>query len=191
MQHLTQKEIDQFVSKIENSSNNLFDWQDHINECDFCSKRIEEALSFNVNLTKFLKADISPQVEVFVQKLQAHNKETFIAYPIAPLLYIPNKSFIVHLADSGTSAPDVPSKYQYIGSLITKQEDILVRVMKDNISKETYLYLIADDEKKYQNKVVTLSNRRTKYFSDEHGKVNLGKIDLSDIENLTVTIKPK
>lgn len=101
MQHLTQKEIDQFVSNLENNSNNLFDWQDHINECDFCSKRIEEALSFNVNLTKFLKADISPKVEVFVQKLQAHNKETFIAYPIAPLLYIPNKSFIVHLADSG------------------------------------------------------------------------------------------
>lgn len=191
MQHLAQKEINQFVSKIENSSNNLFDWQDHINECDFCSKRIEEALSFNVNLTKFLKADISPKVEVFVQKLQAHNKETFVAYPIAPMLHIPNKSFIVHLADSGTHGHDVQHKYQYIGSLITKQEDILVRVLKDNITKKTYLYLISDDEKKYQNKVVTLSNSNKKYHSDNHGKVNLGKIDLSDIENLTVTIKPK
>lgn len=191
MQHLTQKEIDQFVSNIENNSNNLFGWQDHINECDFCSKRIEEALSFNVHLSKFLKADISPNVEVFVQKLQAHNKETFVAYPITPMLHIPNKSFIVHLADSGTHVHDVQHKYQYIGSLITKQEDILIRVMKDNYSKNIYLYLVSDDEKKYQNKVVTLSNSNKKYHSDNHGKVNLGKIDLQDIENLTVTIKPK
>lgn len=86
---------------------------------------------------------------------------------------------------------DVQHKYQYIGSLITKQEDILIRVMKDNYSKNIYLYLISDDEKKYQNKVVTLSASNKKYHSDNHGKVNLGKIDLSDIENLTVTIKPK
>ena len=189
MQHLTQKEIDQFVSNLDNNSNNSLDWQDHINECDFCSKRIEETLLFNDNLSKFLKIGLSPKLKVFIQKLQAANKETFVAYPIAPMLHIPTKSFTVHLADGGTSASDVPSKYQYIGSLITKQEDILVRVMKDNISKKTYLYLIADDAKKYQNKIVILSNHRKKYFSDEHGKVNLGKIDLSDIENLTVVIK--
>ena len=188
MNHLTQVRIDQFVSNIENNSNNIFDWRDHIDECDFCSKRIEEILSFNVNLSKFLKVDTSPKLKAFIKKISADNKDTYVAYPILPALHIPNKSFTVHLAASDP-VHDVPSKYQYIGSLITEQEDVMVRVMKDNISKNIYLFLISYDEKKYQNKIVTLSNSNTKYHSDDHGKVNLGKIDLSDIETLTVTIK--
>lgn len=190
MQHLTQIEIDQFVSNIENNSNNLFDWQDHISVCDFCSKRIEETLSFNINLSKFLKVDTSPKLKAFIKDMQAANKETYIAYPMLPALHIPNKSFTVHLAESA-SDQDVHSKYQYLGSLITKQEDLLIRVIKNNINKNICLYLVSDDEKKYQNKIVILSNSKTKYHSDDHGKVKLGKINLPDIESLTVTIKSK
>lgn len=190
VKHLTQTEIDQFVSNIENNSNNIFDWQDHIDECDFCSTRLEETLSFNVNLSNFLQIDTSPKLKAFINKIRADNKETYIAYPIAPALYIPSKSFTIHLADSGSIiVHGVPSKHQYIGSLITKQEDLLIRVIKNTINKNIYLYLVSDDEKKYQNKIVILSNSKTKYHSDQHGKVNLGKINLPDIESITVTIK--
>ncbi|NHZ85275.1 MAG: hypothetical protein GWP19_05275, partial [Planctomycetia bacterium] len=177
MNHFIQTEIDQFLSNLENNSNYIIDWQDHINVCDFCSKRIEEALSFNLNLSKFLKVDTSSKLKAFIKDIQADNKETYVAYPIIPVLHIPNKSFTVHFADSGTSTHDLHSKYQYLGSLITKQEDLLIRVIKNNMNKNINLYLISDDDKKYQNKIVILSNSNTKYHSDDHGKVNLGKIN--------------
>ena len=121
MKHLTQIEIDQVVSNLEHDSNNIIDWQVHINECDFFSKRIEEALLFNVNLSKFLKADTSSKLKAFIRNIQTTNKESYIAYPIPPAIHIPNKSFVVQLADSGTTLNDEHSKYQYLGSLITKQ----------------------------------------------------------------------
>lgn len=190
MNHLTQAEIDQFVSSVEIISSNIFELKDHINECDFCSKRIEETLSFTVNVSKFLQIDSSPKMRAFIKKISTTNKETFVADHIPLTFHIPNKSFAVHFAESA-SVPDVHSKYQYIGSLITKQEDILVRVMKDNISKNIYLFLISNKKRKYQNMVVTLSNCKTKYQSDSHGKIKLGMINIHDIETLTVTIKSK
>ena len=191
MKHLTQIEIDQFVSNLEHNSSNIVDWQEHINDCDFCSKRIEEVLSFNINLSKFLKIDTSPKLKAFIKDLQTANKETYIAYPIPAVSHIPNKSFVVHFADTGSTIQEEHSKYQYLGSLITKKEDLLIRVIKNNIDKNILLYLISDNEKKYQNKLVILSNSKTKYHSDDHGKVNLGKINLPDIATLTVTVKSK
>ena len=70
MKHLTQKETDQFISNIESNSDNIFELQDHICDCAFCSKRTEEALSFNVNLSNFLKADLSPKLKAFIKELQ-------------------------------------------------------------------------------------------------------------------------
>ncbi|NHZ87043.1 MAG: hypothetical protein GWP19_14420 [Planctomycetia bacterium] len=191
MKHLTQIEIDQFVSNLEHNSSNIIDWQDHINECGLCSKRIEEVLSFNTNLSKFLTIDTSPKLKAFIKEIQTANKETCIAYPIPAVSHIPNKSFVIHFADTGAAIQEEHSKYKYLGSLITKNEDLLIRVIKNNMNKNINLYLISDDEKKYQNKLVILSNSNTKYHSDDHGKVKLGKINLPDIETLTVTIKSK
>ena len=42
MKHLLQTEIDQLISNIDNNSNKALEWQDHINECDYCLKRVEE-----------------------------------------------------------------------------------------------------------------------------------------------------
>jgi len=190
VKHLTQNAIDQIVLNIENNSDTIFDSEDHINNCDNCSKRIEEALSFNVNLSTFLKLDSSPKLKKFIKELHTDNKEVFVAYPIIPIINIPNKSFAVNYAASAAS-PAIHKKYQYISSFITGEVDVLVRVMKNNFNKNTYLYIISDDEKKYQNKIVTLSNIKKKYQSDSHGKVNLGKIDLPDIEDLAVTIRSK
>jgi len=69
MKHLSHIQIDQLVSKMEDVSNNLFDWKEHIDGCDFCSNRSKEALSFNVNLEKFLKFDTSLKQKEFVKKI--------------------------------------------------------------------------------------------------------------------------
>ena len=189
MKHLTQHQIDQFVFSIENNSDKIFDSEDHNNVCDYCSKRIEEALSFNVNLSTFLKLDTSLKLKEFIKELQTGNNEVFIAYPVTPSFNIPKKSIAINYA--ATAAPVTHKKYQYISSFITGKMDVLVRVMKNNINKNTYLYIISDNVRKYKNKIVTLSNINKKYHSDSNGKVNLSKIDLPNIENLTVTIKSK
>ena len=80
MGHLLQEEIDQFVSNLEGKSDNDLDLQDHINKCDFCSKRIEETLSFHVNLEKFIKLETSDKQKDFINKICASNKEVYIAY---------------------------------------------------------------------------------------------------------------
>ena len=92
-----------------------------------------------------------------------------MAYPVIPTLYIPDRSFTVHYAES-VPVHDVISKYNYIGSLITKKKDILVRVIKDNTSKHILLYLVSDDKEKSQNKIVTITNLPGKYKSDSDGK---------------------
>ena len=190
MRHLTQSEIEQFVLNIGNNSDTIFDLEDHINNCDYCSKKVEEALSFNANLSNFLKVGASPKQKAFIKDILTDNNKTYIAYPITPLVNIPNQSLTVNYAE-GNTIPATHKKYQYISSFITGDVDVLVRIMKNNINKNTYLYIISDDEKKYQNMIVTLSNINKKYHSDSQGKVNLGKIDLPDIENLTVTISSK
>ena len=73
MEHLTQIAIDQFTSNIENDSDNIFELQDHISVCAFCSKKTEEALSFNVNLSNFLKVDLSPKLKTFIKDFQTGN----------------------------------------------------------------------------------------------------------------------
>ena len=119
-------------------------------------------------------------------------KEMTPMWPIRylPSFSIPDSSFIVHSAES-VPVHNVISKYNYVGSLITKQKDILVRVMKDNTNKHILLYLVSDDKEKCQNKVVTITDLKGKYKSDSDGKVDLGQINLPDIENLIVTIKAR
>ena len=73
MKHLNQTAINQFISNIGSNSDNIFELQDHICDCAFCSKRTEEALSFNVNLSNFLKTDLSSKLKAFIKELQTGN----------------------------------------------------------------------------------------------------------------------
>ena len=190
MKHLTQLEPKQFILSRDDDSEFILERQAHLSKCDFCSQRIEEALAFDANLTNFLNTPPSPKQKAFIKRISSSSKDTYVAYPVKPAFNIPDCSFIVHLAESAP-VHNVISKYNYIGSLITKQEDILVRVMKDNTSKHILLYLVSDDKEKCQNKVVTITNLPGKYKSDLDGKVDLGQINLPDIENLIVTIKAR
>jgi len=188
VKHLTQKELEQFIPSLEDDSEFILEWQTHLESCDFCTNRVEEALAFDANLNNFLIIPPSPKQKAFIKKVSAASEDIYVAYPIVPAFNIPDSSFIVHCAESAPTH-NIPGKYNYIGSLITKQEDVLVRVMKDNTTKHIYLYLVSDDKKKCQNKVVTITNLPGKYKSDADGKVDLGSINLPDIENLIVTIK--
>ena len=73
MKHLTQTAIDQFISNIGSKSDNIFELQNHISVCAFCSKRIEEAILFYVNLSNFLKADLSPKLKAYIKILHTEN----------------------------------------------------------------------------------------------------------------------
>ena len=81
MKHLSHIQIDQLVSisKLEDVSNNYFDCKEHICECNFCSNRIKEALSFNVNLDKFIKLVTSLKQKEFFKKFISENKKTCTA----------------------------------------------------------------------------------------------------------------
>lgn len=188
MSHLTEIEIDQIIPRIKENISIPLNWQNHFLTCDFCSRQLIDAEFFDINLSKLLKVGVSSKLEEFINKINVNADKTIIAYPMLPVIPILNKSFGVHVAEIATPVHNKRSKYLYIGSLINKYQDILVRVIKDKDNLNTYLYLISDDKGKYQNKIVTISKYKKKYHSDLHGKVNLGKINLDDLENITVTI---
>lgn len=63
-------------------------------------------------------------------------------------------------------------------SLVSADQRILLKVVKDDTTKNTWLYVIADESELFQNVVVRPFGDDREYITDESGKVLLGKIEI-------------
>ena len=79
MKHLSHIQIDQIVLHLKHKTLKMYDCYDHIINCYFCSKRIEESFLFETNLSHFIKENTSLKQKEFVEKIfqsDSHGKVT-------------------------------------------------------------------------------------------------------------------
>jgi hypothetical protein len=64
-------------------------------------------------------------------------------------------------------------------SLVSADQRVLLKVVRDETTKETWLYVIADEAELYRNVVVRPFGDDREFITDEFGKARLGLADLA------------
>lgn len=75
-------------------------------------------------------------------------------------------------------------------TLASEDQKVLLRAVRDAHTKETWLYVVADDPALYENVLVKLSLRNQEFVTDTQGRVNLGVVNWPEKELLTAEVRP-
>ncbi len=67
-------------------------------------------------------------------------------------------------------------------SMVSTDESVLVKVVQDEQTGESWLYVIADSTNLYRNVLVRPFGDKREFLTDENGRVNLGKVPVSLID---------
>lgn len=164
--------------------------REHLEECAFCKRRIEHIDGFYREVENNLQKPTSPIENNLVQSLSRKlSKWIHIARPL-PLLgrkRLSVSSPVVLAAASTDTGVSLP--FANLGVLTTEDREILVRLIKTMKNGEVTLHLISDNEQNYKNVLVTIPDVEGEFFSDENGKVHLGKVELPESDYLIVKVQ--
>jgi len=75
-------------------------------------------------------------------------------------------------------------------TLASEDQQVLLRAVRDAHTKETWLYVVADDPTLYENVLVKLPLADQEFVTDAQGRVNLGVVDWSEKELLAAEVRP-
>ncbi len=75
-------------------------------------------------------------------------------------------------------------------TLASEDQQVLLRVVRDAHTKETWLYVVADDPALYENVLVRLPSMDKEFVTDPQGRVNLGVVDWPEKELLAAEVRP-
>ena len=67
-------------------------------------------------------------------------------------------------------------------SMVSTDESVLVKVVEDEHTRESWLYVIADSSGLYRNVLVRPFGDAREFLTDENGRVNLGAVAVSSID---------
>jgi len=183
MNCLTETELEQLVWDC----NVQAAWRTHLQQCDFCRDRFHWLTSYYQRFQEEYELSLTPNLRsVLGTQTDLAKQRTYIAYPfvserVPPL---PPKGFPILKADSKTDDP-----FENLGVLVTENQEVLVRVMRNTDTKEVTLHLIAESAEKYRNVLVRIPSLEGEYISDEHGRVSLGRVMLPSRDELFVEVQ--
>ncbi len=75
-------------------------------------------------------------------------------------------------------------------TLVSEDQQVLLRIVRDTHTKETWLYVVADDPALYENVLVRLPSVDKEFVTDLQGRVNLGVVDWPEKELLAAEVRP-
>lgn len=183
MNCLTEIEIEQLVRDC----NVQRGWRTHVQQCDFCRDRLRWLTSYYQRFQEEYELGPTPVLKsILGTQGRVVKPGTYVAYPfiskrVPPL---PPKNFPVLRADSNINDP-----FENLGVLVTEDQEVLVRVMRNTDTKEVTLHLIAESTEKYRHVLVRIPSLEGEYTSDEHGRVSLGRVILPSRDELSVEVQ--
>ncbi|GEM_PF-2100578 len=75
-------------------------------------------------------------------------------------------------------------------TLASEDQQVLLRAVRDAHTKETWLYVVADDPTLYENVLVKLPLGNQEFVTDTQGRVNLGVVDWPEKELSAAEVRP-
>ncbi|MDZ7263020.1 MAG: hypothetical protein ONB16_00455 [candidate division KSB1 bacterium] len=69
-------------------------------------------------------------------------------------------------------------------------DEVFLRIVQKKSTQEVTAFIYAEQEKLYRNVQLQLENHNRMFTSDSIGKVEMGPLDISALENQTITITP-
>jgi len=75
-------------------------------------------------------------------------------------------------------------------TLASEDQQVLLRVIRDAHTEETWLYVVADDPALYENVLVRLPSVDKEFVTDPQGRVNLSVVDWPEKELLAAEVRP-
>lgn len=93
-----------------------------------------------------------------------------------------SKSVIENLNYSKLVAQQEKAKYEaieYIGSFISGNKVVLIRLLKNNILNKFLLYLLSDDNLNVEYSLITITETGKSYIADKEGIIKLNEINFN------------
>ncbi len=91
----------------------------------------------------------------------------------------------IRLAAKGQSERVTPESM----TLLSPDQKLLMRAVRDRHTRETWLYLLANDPTMVKNVLVKPFGRDDEYVTDAEGRVNIGQVDWPDEDACTAQVR--
>ena len=178
--------LKKFTSKF-----NFQDINSHLENCSSCQKFASECKQFYSILFTELLNPVTNNIFNLLQNLEG-DKITIVGILLEPQLLdeMPGERHFISKIIQRSDYP-YPSANSDWCTLHIKKDEVLIRAIQSSFTHETTLYLYSEDKKLYSNIVLKIPKIKKIYSSDIKGKIDVGALDISGLDNLDIAILTK
>lgn len=177
-------EIEQFILQQSAERFDTSAISAHLDSCSRCKQVFSELRIFYNILFDELKKPVTNQVFHLVKNL--HSDDITVAgVLLKPQLLdeMPGERHFtsqIVFYESGTDEGEE--------TVTINPDEVFIRVIKSNKTDKTTLYLSAENRKLYSDIIFRLPEHHISFYSDEQGKIEIGKFDIRDLDSRAVMI---
>jgi len=162
--HFDRKELRQYVNQSLTDDKMIAEISSHVNECEFCREYCEE---YRIVLDSEKSAQAIQIPSRAFKVMDLLYKESLSGKIISLKRLEHNSARIFQLAaDSGEKRkPEIEN----IANMYSDQPELILRLMRDNLKKQDYIQLIADDDSLISGVMVEIPDADQSFITDNNG----------------------
>ena len=162
--------------------------ENHLHECASCKEKFSELRAFYNILFDTLQNPVSNSAFQLTSVIENGN---VIIAAILLKPHILNKTHKVKHFTSEiifTTHEIESSALDELDCIPVSCDEILIKAIQSIHTHETALFLYAENKKFYSDVTLKLNNTNVSFKSDKKGKIDVGRLDLSDFDNREIMI---
>jgi len=161
--------------------------ESHLYKCAKCQEILSKLEAYYEVLSKEMQKPVPVWLRERVEQTIAPQRLGFV---LRPILYKEefgvDHQAIYLLAARSKQEPE--GKLAHLITLSSENDEIILRMMRDNLTGNTVLFVISENPKYYQNVLLKLSGIDQEFMTDANGRVDLGNIELPDLPELKISL---
>jgi len=172
--HPDPKELRQFVKQSLIDKKRMEKISTHVNECEFCHDYCEDYRAMLDAEAASIHGQLSPRALSAIDRIHKNSIQGRI---IELKRFDQPATKIYQLAADGEDKPKL--NIENIATLYSDQPEIILKLMRDNLKKQEYIQLIANDDSLTSGVMVEIPDAGRSFLTDDWGKAPIDE-SLSD-----------
>lgn len=153
----------------------------HLEECEFCAE-VAEVWQKYVSLM----AENWPNAQsLLVTDTHSRSKWSGRQFQLVPEFVLPQPSY--GIAADAQADPKLP--VEHLATLINQEPEILLRVMRDNRSQQSYFHVASADRSLCDSVLIQSTKLGKAYLTDCHGRADISGITDTDFSTADWSVK--
>ena len=169
------------------SENQRLQIESHLYKCAKCQEILSELEAYYEILSKEMQKPIPVWLRERVEQTISPKRLSFVLRPILYKEEFGDDRQATYLLAARTRQ-EPEGKLAHLTTLSSENDEIILRMMRDNLTGNTVLFVISESPEYYQNVLLKLSGVDQEFMTDANGRADLGNTELPDLPELKISV---